>query len=109
MKESVKRVYKCDWCGKNYLRKHSAAHHEKYCGKNPNNRHACFSCSHLEVDQCRADDGFIEKTFKCTKLDKDLHSFKAEKIKHSCLGYTERMPLQCDSFKDRFVYTGIDF
>ncbi len=43
---------------------------------------------------------YPEKTFKCTKLDTDLHSFKAEKIGHSCLGYTELMPKSCDHYEE---------
>jgi hypothetical protein len=95
MKEQVRPVFKCDHCSKFYLRKHACVTHEKYCGKNPENWHACFDCKFLEVDRNNSDEGYAEKTFRCTKLEKDLHTFKAEKINHSCLGYTERMPLQC--------------
>jgi hypothetical protein len=105
MKASERTVYKCDYCGKNYLMKHACGNHEKYCGKNPDNRHACFTCNHLSVDRESVGNesgSYSEKTFTCTKLDKQLHSFKAEKIQHSCLGYTERMPLQCESFDDMF-------
>jgi hypothetical protein len=105
MKQSERTVFKCDHCGKNYLVKHACGTHEKFCPKNPENKHACFNCKHLEVG--RNDDhdlGFSEKTFKCSKLGTELHSFKAERIKHSCLGHTERMPLTCPDFKDQYVY-----
>lgn len=88
-------VYKCGYCQKWYLQKHSCEKHETYCPKNPQNKHACFDCIFLSVDRQTADDGFSEKTFTCTKKDLQLHSFKAERIEHSCLEYTERMPLEC--------------
>jgi hypothetical protein len=109
MKQSERTVFKCDHCGKNYLVKHACGTHEKFCPKNPENRHACFDCNHLSVDTNRNDDGYTEKTFTCTKMDTQLHSFKAERLKHSCLGYTERMPLTCESFQNKYVYNGVDF
>jgi hypothetical protein len=92
-------VYKCDFCKKYYIRKYAAETHEKYCGKNPANWHTCLDCVFLSVDRQTTNDGFNEKTFTCTKKDLQLHTFKAERIKHSCLGYTERMPLQCSDHK----------
>lgn len=109
MKQLERTVYKCDHCGKNYLVKHACAKHEKYCPKSPENRHACFQCCHLEVDRVKSDEGYNEKTFRCVKKDIELHSFRAEAIGHSCLGHTERMPLQCESFNDANVYTSVDF
>lgn len=99
----MRKVFKCDHCGKNYLRTHACARHETYCPKNPTNKHACFGCKHLDVGSV-TDGGYHEKTFTCTAKDLQLHSFKAERIGHSCLGYTERMPLQCDKFVDAFTY-----
>jgi hypothetical protein len=72
--------------------------HEVYCAKNPKNKHVCFGCDHLSVVRENNGEGFNEKTFTCNKLDKQLHSYKAEKIGHSCLSYTKRMPLECASF-----------
>jgi hypothetical protein len=97
MKTSERTVYKCDYCGKNYLMKYAGERHEKYCSKNPANRHTCFDCRFLEVERSTNDDGFSEKTFTCSKLEKELHSVKAERIGHSCLDHTERMPLECSS------------
>lgn len=89
-------IYRCGFCRKYYLQKHSAERHEKYCSKNPANAHACFQCIHLSVERSDSEDGgYNEKTFTCTKLEKQMHSYKAERIDHSCLGYTERMPLTC--------------
>ncbi len=96
MIEQTRSIFRCGHCKKYYLQKASALRHELYCGKNPTNHHACLTCKHLVVDQHNNDYGFKEKTFKCPVKDLELHSFKAEKIKHSCLGHTERMPLQCD-------------
>lgn len=99
MTEQLRTIYRCAFCSKYRLSKKAMQNHEQWCGMNPSNKHACFSCSHLTVDQETNDDGFREKTFTCSLLEKQLHSYKAEKIQHSCLGYTERMPLQCESFR----------
>lgn len=104
MKTEIRIIYSCDHCKKMYKREHAAIRHEKYCNKNPANFHACFGCEHLKVDRENLDGGIFDrisvKTFKCAKLDKELHSFKAEKINHSCLGSTERMPLECEHYED---------
>ena len=97
MIEQLRKVFKCGHCRKHYLIAGACLRHEKFCGKNPENHHACFDCKFLEVERNKTDVGYTEKTFTCTKLEKELHSFKAEKINHGCLGHTERMPLQCDS------------
>lgn len=99
MKITEQAVYKCGFCRKYYLRKHAAVTHETYCAKNPKNRHACFDCIFLHVAREVVEEGFSEKTFTCTKKRLQLHTFRAERIKHSCLGYTERMPLQCSDRK----------
>lgn len=104
MKQYDKPVYVCDHCRKLYKRKSAATYHEKWCTRNPDNWAACFTCQHLKVDREEYDGGFHDrlsvKTFTCTKLDKELHSFKAEKISHACLGHTERMPKTCPDFQD---------
>lgn len=102
MKASERTVYKCDYCGKNYLVGSACGRHETFCPKNPANRHACFDCAFLTVGMQKADDGYNEKTFHCDKLDLDLHSFKAERIGHSCLEYTGRMPLTCPDYKYQY-------
>jgi hypothetical protein len=99
MREEVRTIYRCDFCPKYGLRKHSIERHQKYCCKNPDNHHACLSCANLEIDRTTNDDGYNEKTFYCAVVDLELHSFKAEKIQHSCLGHTTRMPLKCEHFK----------
>ncbi len=107
MKESIKTIYQCSHCRKVYLRKEACVTHEKWCAKAPNNRHACFSCQHMEVtsQQTEHDHGYghyTEKTFYCAVLTDAMHSFKAEKMQHSCLIETTRMPLECPWWRDRF-------
>lgn len=48
MKE-IKNVtlYKCDFCGKEYKRKHACITHEERCGSNPKNDRACFNCDNI--------------------------------------------------------------
>lgn len=96
MKETTRIVYRCDYCKKNYLQRHAAVKHEKYCSRNPINFHICFDCIFLEVGR---DDETSHKFFHCNKLNKELHTFKAERIGHDCLGHTERMPLTCVEHK----------
>ncbi len=99
MTESVRKVFECDHCRKKYMAKAPCLRHETFCSKNPVNHHACFRCVHLVVERNNDNVGYSEKTFTCSKLDKQLHSYKAERIKHSCLGSTERMPLDCADLK----------
>lgn len=100
MRQEQVTIYRCDFCRKYGLRKHSIERHQKYCGKNPANHHACLTCKHMVVERNdNRDGGYNEKTFHCSILDEDLHSFKAEKIQHSCLGHTQRMPLTCEHYK----------
>ncbi len=51
MKIETKEIYKCEFCNKLYQLKHFAAKHEQLCTKNPENKRACFGCSHLEKKQ----------------------------------------------------------
>lgn len=90
-------VYRCEHCRKLYLRRHACAWHEKHCSRNPNNQHVCYDCPHLEKEVYEAD-GLGEHryvTYTCKKLGKEMHTYVAERRKHSCLKYTERMPLSC--------------
>lgn len=102
MKEYTKTTFECEFCKKLYKLKHAGEKHEKYCTKNPANFHACFSCNYLEVGREYLDGGMYDrisvKTFRCKLLERDLHSFKAERMNHSCLGSTDRMPLECEHF-----------
>jgi ribosomal protein L37AE/L43A len=104
MKTLERTVYQCDHCGKNYFMRYAAERHEKYCMQNPANKHACFDCKFLSVDRVQSDEGYYEKTFHCEKLALDLHSAIAERMNHSCLQYTERMPLSCSEHKSAYDY-----
>jgi len=42
MKEKLVKQYKCDYCGKKQLRKHTMVIHETYCTLNPNR--SCRMC-----------------------------------------------------------------
>jgi hypothetical protein len=93
MKE-IKNVtlYQCDFCSFKRQRKWALLHHEAHCSKNPKNQHPCFNCEHLKVDTYWDEHAKIEggeivyvdgptlKKFICTKLDKMMYSFKAEKM-----------------------------
>ena len=107
-------VYQCDYCGKKQYRKCDMTKHEKWCKKNPKNDHKCFQyCVHLVRDRedCY-DEGESPKTrrtFTCSLLNKKMYSYIAERRDivrnlYDC----ERMPLQCDSYKDRMDIYEID-
>ena len=108
MKTETRTIHRCDHCKKVYLQKHSAEAHEKWCSKNPANKHACFSCQHMEVSRMDSENThtgfgrFSEKSFYCKIKNEALHSFKAEKMQHSCLSETVRMPLQCQFHRYSF-------
>jgi hypothetical protein len=41
-------LYKCDYCGKKYQKKHFCEAHELKCASNPANYMACTECDHAE-------------------------------------------------------------
>jgi hypothetical protein len=47
MEEINKTVYKCEYCGKIYQRKHFCINHEKQCIKNLDNFRICNGCRFL--------------------------------------------------------------
>lgn len=95
MRTQERTIYKCDYCRKYYLMQKSCERHEIYCRKNPANMHICYHCKFLTVDR---DGDTGHKIFHCDKFDKQMHSVVAERIGHSCLGYTERMPINCSEY-----------
>lgn len=113
MKEITKHVYYCDHCTKHGLHKGHLQRHEKYCGHNPNNLHACFTCKHLEqvevdvpipyqVDWDMPTHKIITR-FRCKVLDKFLHSYVAERKRlperfPDSFSDSELMPKDCTSF-----------
>lgn len=111
MKEKIKTLYFCDFCGKHYLNKVFGRHHEVYCRKNPNNQHKCFECINLSIYCDQNDDDEIMSTeFTCTAKHIELYSYVAERKANSpreywSKGYFQeivsvltRMPLECDLF-----------
>lgn len=107
MKQYTCTAYRCDHCNKNYLRKHAAEKHEKYCNQNPENFHACYNeCKYLEQTKkvVYGDEYGSSRNvtiYRCTKLDKILYNFKAEalgllsKYPEHFEGQ-ERMPRDCE-------------
>jgi len=109
-------LYRCDHCNKRYQVKNACEKHERFCGKNPINHHACLTCEHLcktveeiEVDEYSNEwNTVISKqikvtTFTCKALDKQLYSFRAlAKNLVERFGIEgELMPLKCDSYYDK--------
>lgn len=91
-------VYKCGFCKRHYLVKHACEWHEKHCGKNPNNWHKCFDgCPHLSRETFTPENAgaYSYITYTCTMLDKQMHSYVAERRRNPCVAETERMPLEC--------------
>ena len=98
MKAIETTIYQCSFCGKYYKMKHFCIRHEKQCKKNPNNQHDCYDCRFLEVGRKKIDNNQLSsvKFFRCTKLDKEMHTCKAESRGFSKSLNTERMPIMCD-------------
>lgn len=100
----TKEVYYCDHCKKHGLSKYLMTKHEKFCGSNPANRHACYQdCKHLKTATRSTDDTCKGSTyFYCDKVGKMLHSFGAvsrklpEKYPDDFEG-SELMPTDCPS------------
>ena len=79
--------YQCEFCKKLYQMKHACLKHETIkCSKNPINKHPCYSCPFLEVGEgeylieniCGDESYRKQKTFHCTKLNKNLYSHKMD-------------------------------
>jgi len=92
-------AYKCSHCPKLYQRKHFAIKHEMQCSKNPNNWHRCYDCYYLTVDREVNDKGESIKTFYCEKLEKYMHTCKAEARGFSDKLGTVRMPIECKEYR----------
>jgi hypothetical protein len=103
MANIITQVYQCEHCRKLYRRRGDCERHEFRCWKNPKNHYACFDCVFMEKGRETLDggmsDGLTVRTFRCTKLEKDLHTVIAVARKLECVSHTELMPLTCDSRK----------
>jgi len=106
MRSEIRKMYFCEYCRKHYIHPGHAKRHEKFCKKNPNNKHKCFWCKHLLYEKGYWDcyDGdmgvFCQGVFTCKKTEKEMFSYKAEKSQYIALD-GERMPLECEDFEDK--------
>lgn len=107
-------IYVCDHCKKKQYRKGDMTLHEKWCKKNPANKHMCFEfCKHLiksDRDYEGEEYGGTKTVFTCAKTGKEMYSFIAERRKLPVVsdGTSIRMPLECDLFETAHV-SDIDF
>jgi len=105
MKETIRPVYQCDHCKKNYLSKYAAGKHEKFCSYAPENKAKCFDCVFLERDTISTR-GYVDiNSFYCTKMGVGVYPVKAER-KGLVSKYPEtfedqiRMPSECSVYKE---------
>jgi len=102
MKIDVRKVFECEHCGKKMLSAGAMGYHEKWCKKNPHNKHKCFAlCRHLKRT-LNMNTRKIE--FQCLASGRFMYSYHLEKKnkyqfkKLPC--DATRMPLQCDKFDE---------
>jgi hypothetical protein len=110
MKTELRKVFKCDHCSKKMFSAGAMGYHEKWCKKNPNNRHKCFAlCCHLKRDinviwSDGEGSGAYNYVFTCLKTGQKMYSYKLEK--RSLYAYRKlpidavRMPLECELFQE---------
>lgn len=113
MREKVKTVYYCEFCTRHRLTKKAIAMHEPCCYKNPANFHPCWTCDHLGIQTieryaCDEEGQPIEtdyevKVFSCSKLGKDMYSYRAEglgllKKYPREFDNKSRMPSECEAY-----------
>ena len=110
MESKTMLIHICEYCRKLYQREHACATHEKFCKKNPCNKHKCFEfCTHLqkvEIMEMNFDHNgdatgeyISEIEFSCTKTGKDLYSYIAERKGLRVINFADRMPLKCDDYE----------
>lgn len=109
MKTELRKVYICEHCDKKMFGAGAMARHEKYCTRNPHNKHKCFDfCKHLlktsEVVYNGGEPYCRRTVFTCGKTNKEMYSFILEKHASlwpydKILDGKERMPLECDLFE----------
>jgi hypothetical protein len=108
--KTIKNVtlYQCEYCKKDYKRKHFAISHEPKCRKNPANDQKCLhGCRHLEKKEVEIyfdilDCYNIKELLYCNAKEEFVHPFWVE-------GYLQEdikdeipnnpMPEECDKYK----------
>lgn len=109
MKEVVRRLWKCGFCGKHHFTQNGCKKHESMCYLNPVNHHKCFQCNHLEKFEDEIADQYDKKkkriAFRCKLTGKKLYSHKAEMLNHDCIydNEYEIMPYKCKFFNDEYI------
>lgn len=54
------KAYRCEFCGKLFLRKNNCEEHEKNdCTKIPKNRALCYECKHYQMNKCKINNDLI--------------------------------------------------
>lgn len=104
-------LYECDHCQRKMRRAGDMTRHEKNCKENPLNIDACLGCIYikeekvtyesLNADEWGSTYEVESKAFRCTKLDKLMYPFKAEKHAKKYPNSFEnqvRMPIECGHF-----------
>ena len=109
MKTELRKVYECEHCGNKMMSAGAMGYHEKWCKKNPHNRHKCFAlCAFLEkkmvVDWSDGTDGHYHYEFRCKSTGRKMYSYLLEK--RSVYAFKKipeglmRMPLECNMFQE---------
>jgi len=64
------KAYRCEYCGKVYLRKGNCKKHEHFCYHNPKNARPCYDCKYQSMEAIDSDCGIrVRETFYCSKKD----------------------------------------
>jgi hypothetical protein len=109
MKTETRKVYTCEHCGKRMLGAGAMGYHERWCKKNPSNRHKCFElCSHLKrsVKIVYSDGEVYEYRYEfiCQKTKQPMYSYHLEKRNHYSFRKIPidaiRMPLECNLYQE---------
>lgn len=114
MKTTIRKVYSCDHCGKNYFLKPWCEKHEPKCSKNPINDRLCFGCDNLTkkiiplyIDQ---PDGSESKrmveVFFCEKIDSALYPPNTNDPFEFGDPINEEMKTECDEFRSFREFSG---
>ena len=104
MKTTIRPVYQCDHCKKNYLSKSAGEKHEQFCSDDPENIAKCFGCAFLEHTFLQTESSGDIRSFFCDKLGLGVYPVKVDrkglpaKYPESFKGQI-RMPNECAVFE----------